>query len=50
MFRDFNIGINETKKSEQPRISFVKDKKGNLLADSRSVLSGLGASLLLVMM
>jgi hypothetical protein len=32
-------GINEFKKSYQPRINIIKDENGNLLADSQSVLN-----------
>jgi hypothetical protein len=37
--RDVYRGINEFKKGYQPRINFVKDKRGNLLADPHNILN-----------
>ena len=37
--RDFNRGINDFKKGYQPRTDIVKDEKGNLVADSHSILA-----------
>jgi hypothetical protein len=37
--RDLYRGINEFKKGYQPRINFIKDENGNLLADPQSVLN-----------
>jgi hypothetical protein len=36
--RDLYRGINEFKKGYQPRSNFVKDEKGDLLADSHNIL------------
>jgi hypothetical protein len=37
--RDLYRGINEFKKSNQYRSKFVKDEKGDLLADSNTILN-----------
>jgi hypothetical protein len=37
--RDLYGGINEFKKGYQPRSNFVKDEKGDLLADSHNILN-----------
>jgi hypothetical protein len=37
--RDLYRGINEFKEGYQPRINVVKDEKGNLVADSHSILA-----------
>jgi hypothetical protein len=37
--RDLYRGINEFKKVYQPRSNFVKDEKGDLLADSNNILN-----------
>ena len=37
--RDLYRGINEFKKGNQPRTNIVKDEKGDLFADSHSILS-----------
>jgi hypothetical protein len=37
--RDLHRGINEFKKGYQPRINIIKDKNGNLLADSQNVFN-----------
>jgi hypothetical protein len=38
-FRDLFIGINEFKKGYQRRSNFVKDERGDLLADSHNILN-----------
>jgi hypothetical protein len=37
--RDLYRGINKFKKGYQPRSNFIKDEKGDLLADSRNILN-----------
>ena len=37
--RDLYRGINDFKKGYQPRTDIVKDEKGDLVADSRSILA-----------
>jgi hypothetical protein len=37
--RGLSRGINEFKKGYQPRSNFVKDEKGDLLADSHNILN-----------
>jgi hypothetical protein len=37
--RDLNRGINDFKKGHQPRTNVVKDEKGELVADSHSILA-----------
>jgi len=37
--RDFSRGINDFKNGYQPRASIVKDEKGDLVADSHSILA-----------
>ena len=37
--RDLYRGINEFKKGYQPRTNIVKDEKGNVFADSHSILA-----------
>jgi hypothetical protein len=37
--RDLYRGINEFKKGYQPRINFIKDERGNLLADPHKILN-----------
>jgi hypothetical protein len=37
--RDLCRGINEFKKGYQPRSNFMKDEKGDLLADSHNILN-----------
>jgi len=36
--RDLYRGINDVKKGNQPRTNIVKDEKGDLVANSHSVL------------
>jgi hypothetical protein len=36
--RDLYRGINESKRSYQPRSNFIKDENGDLLADSNTIL------------
>ena len=37
--RDFYRGINDMKKGYQPRTKIVKDEKGDLVADSHSIMA-----------
>ena len=37
--RDLYRGINDIKKGYQPRCDIVKDEKGELVADSRSIVA-----------
>jgi len=37
--RDLYIGINDFKKSYHPRCNIVKDEKGDLVADSHSIVA-----------
>ena len=37
--RDLYRGINDFKKGYQPRCNIVKDKKGDLVADSHSIMA-----------
>ena len=37
--RDFNRGISDFKKGYQPRTNVVKDEKGDLVADSYSIVA-----------
>jgi len=38
--RDLYRGITDLKKGYQPRTNIVKDEKGDLVADSHSILGG----------
>jgi len=40
--RDFYRGINDFKKGYQPRCNIVKDEKGDLVADSHSIVATWG--------
>jgi len=40
--RDLHRGINEFKKGHQPRANKIKDEKGDLVADSHSILGRRG--------
>jgi hypothetical protein len=37
--RDFHGGISDIKKGYQPKTNFVEDEKGDLVADSHSILA-----------
>jgi hypothetical protein len=37
--RDLYRGINDFKKGDQPRTTIVKDEKGDLMADSHSIMA-----------
>jgi len=39
LFRDLNRDINDFKKVYQPRCNIAKDEKGNLVADSHSIVA-----------
>ena len=40
IIRDYYRNISDFKKGYQPRTNIVKDDKGNLVADSHSILAG----------